>query len=79
MWRGMALHEGTCVSVEGRTGRWRKMESSREPFMAPSGHGLGKNIGGRRVTGGYISLGSLLLQGKCSRRVVHKRMEWVVE
>lgn len=47
--------------------------------MAPSGHGPRGNIGGRRVIGGDIPLGILLLQGKCSCRVVQRRMKRAVE
>lgn len=79
MWREMALHGGIYASAKGRTGRQRRMESSREPFMAPLGHVPGINIGGIGVMGGNISLGSLLLQGKRRRRVVQRRMEWVAE
>ena len=71
----MAPHEGTHARAEKRTGGWRAMESSREPFMAPSGQGLGRNIGDKRVTGGYIILGILLLQGKCCGKVVQRSMD----
>jgi hypothetical protein len=74
-WRGMAPHEGTCASAVGRTGGWRKMESSREPFMAPLGHCPSGNIGERRVTKGNIPLGIFMLQGKCTHKVVQRRME----
>ena len=60
-WRGMAPHEETRVGAEERIGGGRAMESSREPFMAPSGQGPGGNIGACRVTGGNVILGILLL------------------
>ena len=75
MWRGMAPHEGTHVGAEEGTGEWRVMESSREPFMAPSGQGPGGNIEDRRVTGGKSILGILLLQGKCCDKVVQRSMD----
>ena len=46
------------------------MESSREPFMAPSGQGSGDNIEVCRVTRGNSLLGILLLQVECYGRVV---------
>lgn len=75
MWRGMYLHEDTCVGMEERTGGGRAMESTKEPLMAPSRQGPGKNIGSRRVTGGNSILGIFLLQVECSGRVVQWSME----
>lgn len=47
--------------------------------MPPSRHGLGGNIGDRRVTGGDIILGILLLEGKFHDRVVQRSMDQAVE
>jgi hypothetical protein len=46
MWRGMASHEMDRVEAIGRTGGKVRVESSREPFMVPSGHNHCEDLGG---------------------------------
>ena len=77
-WRGMALHGKARMNVVGRTNGKVRVESSREPFMDPSGHALGKNIGRGEVIGINIPFVGLL-QGKHRSRVVHKQLERVAK
>ena len=49
-WKGIVLHELACGNGEGRTTRVPKVESSREPFMAPLRLEQGKNLGRTSMT-----------------------------
>lgn len=63
MWRGMEPHGKARVEAVRRTDGKLRVESSREPFMSPSGHDPCENLGGGGSMGNNIlSVG--LLQGE---------------
>ena len=78
MWKGIVPHDQAHGNGDGRTVRGPKVESSREPFMAPSRLGLGENIGSTRVTGKNI-LFVVLWQVWSERWVVHRSLDLVAK
>ena len=77
MWGGMDLHELAHVECVGWTAKTVMVVSSREPFMAPSGHAPCKDLGGGGLMENDINLASLL-QGESRSQVVPRKLEWVV-
>lgn len=77
-WKGIVPHEKARGNGDGGTVGGPKVESSKEPFMAPSGLDLGENIGSTSVTGKNI-LFAIMWQVWRERWVVHRSLELVVK
>lgn len=77
-WKGIVPHDLARGNGDERTVGGPKVESSREPFIAPSGLGQGKNIGSTSVTGMNI-LFVVLWQVWSKSWVVHWSWELVAK
>lgn len=78
MWRGMATSGFDPVEPVRWTDQAGKVESSGEPFMAPSGHVTREDIGDGESEGRIINLGCLS-QGACRCWVVNTTLELFAE